>query len=210
MKKNENSVVVIGYSGHSYVAIDVLSKMGMTIVGYLEKKEKAENPFQLKFLGDDNDAKILKKNAAHSFFIGVGENKIREKIFQTVTKNHTLISAIHPSAIIGAMCTIGYGSMIAAGSIINPLCKIGNGVICNTGVQIDHECMIDDFVHLAPGAVLCGNVSVGKRTFIGANSVVKQGITIGKNCIIGAGSVVVKNVPDNSTWVGNPAKSIKK
>jgi acetyltransferase-like isoleucine patch superfamily enzyme len=49
----------------------------------------------------------------------------------------------------------------------------------------------------------------GKHICIGANAVVKQGITIGRNCMIGAGSVIIKNVPDNSTIVGNPGKIIK-
>jgi acetyltransferase-like isoleucine patch superfamily enzyme len=31
---------------------------------------------------------------------------------------------------------------------------------------------------------------------------------VGRNCIVGAGSVVTRTVPDNTTVVGNPAKSI--
>ena len=35
------------------------------------------------------------------------------------------------------------------------------------------------------------------------------GVTIGDKCIIGAGSVVTKDIPENSTAVGNPARVIK-
>lgn len=56
----------------------------------------------------------------------------------------------------------------------------------------------------------------GKRPIIGnnvvlhANSMVIGGIKIGDNAIIGAGAVVVKDVPENATVVGNPAKIILK
>ena len=58
------------------------------------------------------------------------------------------------------------------------------------------------------GAVLAGSVKVGKSTFIGAGAVIKQGVNIGNNVIIGAGSVVLKDVPNNVTWAGVPAKNI--
>ena len=39
---------------------------------------------------------------------------------------------------------------------------------------------------------------------------VLPGVRIGDRCIIGAGSVVTKDVPDDSVWVGNPARSLLK
>ena len=44
---------------------------------------------------------------------------------------------------------------------------------------------------------------------IGAGAIVIGGITVGNNVIIGAGSVVVKDIPDNATVVGNPARVIR-
>ena len=41
-------------------------------------------------------------------------------------------------------------------------------------------------------------------------ALVKNGLTVGENSVIGLGAVVVKNIPDNETWVGNPAKPILK
>jgi acetyltransferase-like isoleucine patch superfamily enzyme len=96
--------------------------------------------------------------------------------------------------------------MIAANATINPLASIATGAICNTGCIIEHECVVGEFAHIGPGAVLCGNVKVGAGSFVGANAVIRQGITIGNNAMIGAGAVVVKDVPDNVTVMGIPAK----
>lgn len=51
---------------------------------------------------------------------------------------------------------------------------------------------------------------LGEYVHVGANVVIIGGVHIGNNVIIGAGSVVTKDIPDNCTVVGNPARIIKK
>lgn len=51
---------------------------------------------------------------------------------------------------------------------------------------------------------------LGDNVDVGANVVVIGGVRIGNNVKIGAGSVVTKDVPDNCTVVGNPARIIYK
>jgi UDP-2-acetamido-3-amino-2,3-dideoxy-glucuronate N-acetyltransferase len=41
---------------------------------------------------------------------------------------------------------------------------------------------------------------------VGANATIIAGISIGEFALIGAGSVVTKNVPNNTLWMGNPAR----
>lgn len=51
--------------------------------------------------------------------------------------------------------------------------------------------------------------SIGDNCYIGAGAIIMSPIKIGDNVTIGAGTIVVKDVPDNSTVVGNPNKIIK-
>ena len=51
---------------------------------------------------------------------------------------------------------------------------------------------------------------LGDRVIVGANVVCIGGVHIGNNVRIGAGAVVAKDVPDNCTVVGNPARIILK
>ncbi len=201
-------MIIIGYSGHSFVICGIFNSVNQKVTAYCDSEEKKYNPFNLQYLGNENTAEATEALTKINFFIAIGDNNIREKIYNHLALKKLLpINAIHATAVIDTTVTIAAnGVMIAANATINPLVKIGKGVICNTNCSIDHECVINDFTHIAPGAVLCGNVTVGTKTFIGANAVIKQGITIGNNCMIGAGAVVVKDVPDNATVVGVPAK----
>ena len=201
-------MILIGYSGHSLVVYGILKASGHTVTGYCDAAEKQYNPFELHYYGTELSGMGIKALEKFGFFISIGDNGTRKKIYDQLALKKLLPSnAIHPSAVIDAAAGIAlHGVMIAANVTINPLAKIGIGVICNTGCIIEHECIVGDFSHIGPGAVLCGNVKVGNNSFVGASAVIRQGVSIGKNVMIGAGAVVINDVPDNVTVMGVPAK----
>lgn len=205
-------MILIGYSGHSYVINGILNALGIKTTGYCDSEEKKSNPLSLRYFGKELSENGLKALTQQDFFIATGNNSIRRNIFDNLAIRSLLpVNAIHPTSIIDYTANVAsHGVMIAANVTINAFAKIGTGAICNTYSIIEHECEIGDFAHVGPGAVLCGNVKVGENSFVGAKSVVREGITIGKNVIIGAGSVVVKDVPDNVQVVGNPARLLQK
>lgn len=98
---------------------------------------------------------------------------------------------------IGSGFSIWHGS----GLVIHPATKFGKNCTvrqCTTfGVKQDEN---GAFGENAP--------VVGDNVDVGCNVVVIGSLKIGDNVKIGAGSVVVKNIPDNCTVVGNPAKPI--
>jgi sugar O-acyltransferase (sialic acid O-acetyltransferase NeuD family) len=202
-------MILIGYSGHAFVVYGILTAAGKIVTGYCDNEEKKYNPFALQYWGEENSEAAAAAFKTEGFFIAIGDNIIRQKIFNALSnKSLHPANAVHPSAVIDTSASIApHGVMIAANATINPLVKIGTGAICNTACIIEHECVVGNFAHIAPGAVLCGNVKVGNNSFVGANAVIKQGIVIGNNVIIGAGAVVLKNLPDNITVMGVPAQT---
>jgi len=207
--KLKKPVAVIGYSGHSYVIIDIFLNAGRMVTAYCDSEEKEKNPYHLNYLGKESE--VLGRLKIFDYFIGVGNNGIRRKIYNQLAEHlGKPINAIHPSAVISGSVEINHGIMISANATINPLVKLGPGVICNTSCSIDHECQVDEFGHIGPGAVLCGNVKIGSGSFVGANAVIKQGVIIGKNVTIGAGTVVIRDIPDNMMVVGNPQRILHK
>lgn len=193
-------VVIIGYSGHSYVVIEIFLTMGRKIMGYCEKDIKPADPYHLEYLGNEKDSKVRDMLKDYDLFVAIGDNVIRNKILNSLLdRGPNFVNAIHPSSLISDTAIIGDGVMIGANTIINSKANLGNGVICNSACIIEHECVIKDFSHIAPGAVLCGNVHIGENTLIGANAVIIPNIKIGNNTTIGAGTKITQDVDDNKT-----------
>lgn len=108
----------------------------------------------------------------------------------------TCMVDIHPAATIGRRLFIDHG----IGVVIGETAEIGNDVTIYQQVTLGGVELTDEKRHptIKDGAV------------IGAGAKVLGNITIGENAKIGANSVVVKNVPDDTTAVGVPARNITK
>ena len=60
-----------------------------------------------------------------------------------------------------------------------------------------------------PGVNISGNVRINDCVEIGTGTKIIQGKKIVKETVIGAGSVVVKDIVENGTYIGVPAKQMK-
>ncbi|MEJ6589187.1 MAG: acetyltransferase [Crocinitomicaceae bacterium] len=207
----DKKIILLGYSGHSYSVIDAAHSCGQKIGGYCDLENNETNPFNLKYFGPESKLDNEAFNTDFTLFPSVGDGILRKKLISFIEKNkfhQTVI--IHKSAHVSNRVEIESSVFISNGAIINTLSKIGKGTVINTGAIVEHECVIAEYCHIAPGAVLAGKVHIGANSFIGANATVIQGVQIGSNVTIGAGAVVLDDVPNGMTYIGNPARRLKK
>lgn len=205
----DKKIILIGYSGHGFVVADTAFENNLNIIGYAENSIVPDNPFHLNYIGNENEKDFFGKNKDVKFLIGIGDNKIRDRIYHLIVqKQKEVLTLINQSSSISSTAIIGNGTFINKNVAVNALARIGENVILNTACIVEHGCVLAKSVHIAPGAVLAGNVIVGDRSFIGANSVIKQGVIIGKDVVVGAGTVVINNIPDGKKIVGNPSRII--
>ncbi|MEL7834404.1 NeuD/PglB/VioB family sugar acetyltransferase [Fodinibius sp. Rm-B-1B1-1] len=104
--------------------------------------------------------------------------------------------------------TVGAGSIISPQVIVGAGVHFGKNVIVRQQSIVSHNCDIGDYCFIGPNVGIMGNVNIGDKTFIGAKALIRNNVSIGKNCVVGMGAVVTKDVPDNTTVIGNPAKPI--
>jgi UDP-N-acetylmuramoylalanine-D-glutamate ligase len=70
--KLKKPVAIIGYSGHSYVIIDILLSAGRLVTAYCDQEEKEFNPYHLQYLGKESD--VTNKLKRFDYFACVGHN----------------------------------------------------------------------------------------------------------------------------------------
>ncbi len=195
---------IIGASGHGKVIADIALNRGYEDIAFLDADESITSCLGFPVYGPSLEEASYRDE---DFFVAIGNAEIRERLFGELdAKGLTIVSLIHPAAILGQRIQIGRGTAVMAGAVINPDAVIGEGCIINTGSTVEHDNQIADFVHVSVGAHLAGTVSVGKGAWIGAGAVVSNNISICGGCMIGAGAVVVKNIEEPGTYIGIPAK----
>jgi serine O-acetyltransferase len=116
-------------------------------------------------------------------------------------------------------------SRFLTGIEIHPGAKIGKNLLIDhgMGVVIGESSEIGDDVTLYHGVTLGGispsehsdqqrnskrHPTLKNNVIVGSGAQILGPITIGKCARIGANTVVLKDVPEHSTMVGNPAKNI--
>lgn len=193
---------ILGANGHAKVIVDIAELNNIPIEGLYDKNKKIRN------IGDYKVEDESHISPSGQLLIAIGDNKIRYDVAHKY-KHHSFTTITHPTAIVAESSKIGIGSAVMAGATINSYTEIGNHVIINTAATVDHDCKIESFVHIAPNATLCGGISIGEGTLIGAGAVIIPNVKVGKWVTVGAGAVVINDIPDNTTVVGNPARTIQ-
>lgn len=210
----ENLVIVGsgGFAREVYWLIQECNKVRNTwnVLGWVSNEEPGTLISGLPVLGDDNW--IINYEEKINAVIAIGDGKLRKKIFDKykINPNIAFPNIIAPSVIMSDSVRMGQGCIIAAMNVFTVDIQIGDFLICNLSSTVGHDCIIGDFVTIFPGAHISGNVQLKDCSSIGTGANIIQGIEIGKNTFIGAGAAVIKNIPDDCTAVGVPAKPLER
>ncbi len=204
-------MIVAGAGGHAKEIAGIFNDLNqIERVFFFDDKTLNGDEFifnRFEIIKTDERVKAEFQNDAR-FVLGVGNPNVRRALAEKLSAlGGILTSVISPFSRIGSFSvTLGEGLNIMTGAVITQQVIIGKGCLINCNAIIHHDCRIGDFCELSPGCILLGKVTVGDFSIIGAGAVVLPGVKIGNNAIIGAGAVVTKNVEENATVVGVPAR----
>lgn len=152
----------------------------------------------------------LKKRKVSHILPLISNNQERWGIIRKCKKlGFSLVSAIHPSAIISAGAKLEDGIWVNAKSFIGYKAELKSGSLVNTGAIIEHHNIVEECVQIDPAVVTVGNVALRARCHIHTGSIILNHVEIGADSIVGAGSLVMKSLPKKVLAFGSPAKVIK-
>ena len=197
-------LLILGASGHGKVAADTARLCAYDEILFFDD-EKRGVCGDWPIVGTSDD--LCRYDG--ELFVAIGNAQIRSELCRRFS-DRKFATLIHPSAVIGGGVTLGEGSIVLAGAVLNYGAQVGRSSIVNTCASVDHDCVVGDFCHIAVGAHLCGTVTLGDHTWIGAGATVVNNLSVCANCMIGAGAVVTSPITVPGTYVGVPAKLLKK
>jgi sugar O-acyltransferase (sialic acid O-acetyltransferase NeuD family) len=139
--------------------------------------------------------------------VAVGDPIIKSKIVSEIANPKISFPVlVHPAAGVGLGIELGAGTIITAGCQLTIDIKTGAHVLINLNSTIGHDVSIGSFTCVMPGVHLSGFVTIQDKVLIGTGASVLQHLRIGSSARVGAGAIVTKNVADNATVKGIPAK----
>jgi sugar O-acyltransferase (sialic acid O-acetyltransferase NeuD family) len=171
---------------------------------------------EVTFFVDDKYANDVAKPISefnpeeYMMIVAVADSKDRADIVAKLPKETKYFTFIHPSVhIMDDNIQVGVGSFIGANSILTTNIKLGNHALLNRGNHIGHDSVAGDFFSMMPNAVVGGNVTLGDNVYLGSCSNIREKINITSDVLIGMNAAVVKDITENGTYVGVPAKKLK-
>ena len=119
-----------------------------------------------------------------------------------------------PNLVHGSFCghldsiKFGKGNIVTPGCIFTVDISIGSFNIFNTNTCVGHDSVIGSYNVFLPRSQVSGCVKIGDLNKFGMSSSILQGKKIGNSNSFGAYSFIIRNVQDDTSYFGIPAKKM--
>lgn len=206
------NLIIIGAGGMGRTLYDMAIesigyKSEYVIKGFIDDNLNALDKFEgypallstiSGYLPQENDIFICSMGSA-----------FRKQCIQTIIeKGGTFLTLIHNTARIGSNVYLGKGNLIGAFTTIAADTKIGDYNFIQSYTIIGHDIIIGNWNRIDSHVMCVGGIKIGNENMIHTASVLNHNIAVGNNAHIGACSFVTRNVEDNTTVFGNPARRL--
>ena len=206
-----DKVLIIGTGGLAREFARFFSKQ-VEIVGFVSFSRDEFDQFELPGIFiDDEDGLTPEIAGTNKCLIAVGNPAAKEKINDKYKrKGFEFPNFVHKSSVVATEPTGDIN-----GVVISPNCTVGSNVAfsdhvyLNFMVGVGHDCVFGKYVQINPGVQIGGASTIGTKVLIGSGARIRQGLSVGDGATVGLGAVAMRNVRNEITVIGNPAKRLK-
>ena len=211
-------VIIFGGYGNGTVIAQIIEdinkeKQQWELLGFMDDFESGPiNGYPILGKVDHESVKKYLEKEDVYFFYSLISARLN---FKHISKLHNLLiplerfaTLIHPKAVVSKDATIGHGVSIQAFSIVGPNARMGNFIQVYGHATIGHNCIVEDYAYVTSNSIVGAHVHLKQGAFLGVNSTTLDRVTIGEWSLVGQHSNVIRDVPDYTKVVGNPARII--
>lgn len=179
------------------------------IKGFLDDKEDALAGFENypNIIGTVEDY-IVQENDV--FICALGSIEFKKYYTDIIlAKGGVFMNLVHRDVALNTNVKFGIGLIVFGNIFISNDTEIGSYVTIHPFVVIGHDTKIGSWCTLHAYAFTGGFVVLEEKVCLNTRATVLPKIRICLGASVGAGSLVIKNVKENTTVFGNPAKILK-
>lgn len=179
------------------------------IKGFLDSKSDVLNDFENypPILGNVEDYNINENDVFICALGSVNWKKFYSEII--IKKGGQFINLIERSVVINENVSIGRGCIICEHTILSNDMIIDDFTTIHPFTNFGHDVKVGKYVHIGAHCFVGGFTVIEDEVTVYVKSTLLDRVKIGKNSTIGASSLVIKNVKENTTVFGSPAKVLK-
>ena len=206
-------LIILGAGGFGREIYNLAKKCagygsGYEIKGFIDDDLNALDEFEgyPPIIGTIKDYHVLKDDV---FVNSLGDVQTKKKCITSILdKGGAFINLIHPLAIVSKNVTLGKGCIVDPFVSIGADTVIGDYILIQNGAVVGHDVTIGNWSRIDCYVVLVGGVTIGSEVCVHTGAIINQKVTIEKGARVGALSFVIRDVKENTTVFGNPAKRL--
>lgn len=211
---NASPLYIVGSAGSARECANYALDAGFQLGGFVVPDAEQQQVLQVVIrsvayptLAESEFLGRITENDPPCVLLPLGFPDVLRKVSEKYLGKCQFPNLIHPTALLADDSIVcGQGNIIGPNCVLTTHVTLGDFNYLNLGVSVAHDVVMGSYNVFYPKVSVSGAVHIGDANVFGTNSALIQGITIGNHNKIGMASAVIKDMSDDTSVLGVPAR----